>query len=251
MSLLDHPVVSQRYFFPRPTRPTRPVEIEGEAGVLRCWRQGEGGERVLVHFHGNGEVTADYEDIASVWARRWGVDVLFAEYRGYGGSAGQPALVGMFSDLPAIFAATGVAAAQTVVLGRSIGSIYALEAARQLPDLAGVILESGIADVAERLLLRMDPEELGATPASFQAEIARHVDARAKVEGYAGPMLVLHTVHDHLVDVSHGKRLAEWGGARATLRLYERGDHNSILAANAQDYADDVGRFVAAAFQTE
>jgi len=53
----------------------------------------------------------------------------------------------------------------------------------------------------------------------------------------------MHTEGDHLVPPDHARQLAAWGGDRATLRLFERGDHNSIHAYNGAEIVDRVARF--------
>jgi len=45
--------------------------------------------------------------------------------------------------------------------------------------------------------------------------------------------------------VSHAERLAAWAGGPVTLRIFEEGDHNSILAANADEYLEAVAAFLA------
>jgi pimeloyl-ACP methyl ester carboxylesterase len=131
-----------------------------------------------------------------------------------------------------------------VVFGRSVGSLFALEAVARCPGVAGLVLESGIADPLERLMLRVTPGELGAPPAAFEAEVTARLDHRAKLAGYPGPVLVLHTRHDGIVDVSHGERLAAWAAGPARLRIFEDGDHNSILAENQEAYLGELARFL-------
>jgi alpha-beta hydrolase superfamily lysophospholipase len=54
--------------------------------------------------------------------------------------------------------------------------------------------------------------------------------------------LVLHAANDTMVDRSHAERNASWA-KDAELVLYERGDHNSILAVNLEDIVTRVARF--------
>ena len=172
-----------------------------------------------------------------------GLDVVLAEYRGYGGSSGTPALVGMLDDTLRIADAIGVDPARLYLYGRSVGSIYALHLASQRP-VAGLILESGIANVLQRLAIRLDPQELGISDEQLREAVASALDHQAKLEAYAGPVLVLHTRHDHLVPVSHAQKLARWAGDRGRLVIYERGDHNSIHYANGEAILDEVQAFV-------
>jgi hypothetical protein len=244
-ALLDHPIIGERYFFPRPDR-VADAEVISTGGVeLRCVRRAAdsgAGAPLLLHFHGNGEVVADWADELSGSLAALGIASFLGEYRGYGGSTGTPALGSMLDDAIAIADAAGPAA-HTVVYGRSVGSIYALEVASSRP-VAGLILESGIASVGERLDLRLDPSELGTSRGELDAALAAHLDHRAKLERFAGPVLILHALGDHLVGVDHARDLATWAGDRAELRLFERGDHNSIWAYNGAEILELVTDFV-------
>jgi len=244
--ILDHPVIGERYFFGRPDAVADPEIVLASGLELRCFRARAGdGAPVLLHFHGNGEVVADWaQDLAPSLAAS-GIEVLLAEYRGYGGSSGLPALGSMLGDALAIADVAGDPA-NVVVYGRSVGSIYAIEVAAKRP-VAGLVVESGIADVGERLALRLDASELGVTDAELDAAIASELDHRAKLAANDCPMLVLHALADHLVGVEHARKLASWAGDRAELELFERGDHNSIWAYNSAAIVERLCKFVAGA----
>ncbi len=73
-------------------------------------------------------------------------------------------------------------------------------------------------------------------------ELATHFDHRAKSQHYPGPLLVLHTEYDQLLNRSHAERLHAWGGGRdKRLVLFPDGNHNNILPANYMEYAREVG----------
>jgi hypothetical protein len=57
MNILDHPIISQRYFFPRADSLNEPFRVETKGVELLCHRSA--GDPMVVHFHGNGEVVAD------------------------------------------------------------------------------------------------------------------------------------------------------------------------------------------------
>lgn len=241
MSLLDHPLISERYFFPRRVTPPNAVEVHVDGAVLACAAvRVNAAAPTVVHFHGNGEVAADdFPEFADAIAAR-GLNAFFAEYRGFGGSTGTPALARMLDDVDVLLAASGAPAEQVIVYGRSVGSLFALECIRRHPKIAGLVIESGIADPLERILLRVEPEELGTTRAELEAECNRLLDHQKKLAGYRGPVLILHAKHDSLVPVSHAERLAEWAGPNATRILLDRGDHNTILAFNQDRILDAV-----------
>ncbi len=242
-SLFDSPIVSERYFFPRRERPASIVRVEVDGATLACAAHRPHGDApLLVHFHGNGEVVADYvPDFAEAFARA-GLDSFFVEYRGYGASTGEPALVGMLADVEKVLASLDVPLERVLVYGRSVGSIYAIEAAHRSPTIGGLILESGIADPLARVLLRVSPQELGVDAETLEREAKRYLDHESKLAGFPGRVLVLHAAGDTMVDPSHAQRNARWA-RRSELVMFPRGDHNSILAYNLPAIVDAVRRF--------
>ena len=92
-SLLDHPLISERYFFPRADAPADPFWIDCDDGTrLACaYNETDPSAPTVVHFHGNGEVVADYLDGFPGLINRMGCNCFFAEFRAYGlwcGAAG-------------------------------------------------------------------------------------------------------------------------------------------------------------------
>ena len=83
----------------------------------------------------------------------FGLNTLFVEYRQYGASTGKAQLVAMLGDGNAAMKAAGLEPEKVIVFGRSIGSLYAIELADRQRNIAGLIIESGIADPSEQFLL--------------------------------------------------------------------------------------------------
>jgi pimeloyl-ACP methyl ester carboxylesterase len=245
-SVLDDPLLNQRYFFPRPARFPEPLWVDAGDAQLGCaFHQVDGAELTVVHFHGNGEVVRDW--LEEGFPQRFaalGCSLLLAEYRGYGMSTGEPALGRMLDDVEKVIRAADLPPERLVLFGRSVGSIFAIHAASRFPSVAGLILESAIADPLERLLLRMDPAEVGLTPGAFAEQVNARLDHRAKLAAYRGPALVLHTRFDDLVPATHAERLSEWAGGPVTTRIFERGHHNTILSENGAEYFEEIRRFL-------
>jgi pimeloyl-ACP methyl ester carboxylesterase len=245
-ALLDHPLISSRYFFPRPCRFPEPFWVSCGDIRLGCYyHETDPAARTIIHFHGNGETVEDYlgDFVARITAL--GCNLLLAEYRGYGMSTGAPSLGLMLDDVACVILACGRPPEEVVLFGRSVGSLFAVHGVKLFPRIAGLIIESGIADPLERLLLRVTPPEMGVTPAEFRAAVTSEFDQRETLAAYPGPLLVLHTRNDGLVDVSHGERLHDWGGGPKSLRIFERGDHNNILLINEREYFAALATFIA------
>lgn len=248
-NLLDHPLIGQRYFFPRRADVPDPFWVEsGGVRLCCCLRDVDTRAPTLVYFHGNGEVVADYLDGFAATINAMGCNLLLAEFRGYGMSTGTPALGRMLADAEAVIRALERPQENLVLFGRSVGSLFALHCAATFPRAAGLILESGIADVPERLLLRIEPAELGTDAGTFRRLVEDAFDQRRKLMGYPGAVLVLHTRHDGLVDLSHAERLHAWAPGRKSLQVFEYGDHNTILAFNQERYFKLVEEFLRSLF---
>ncbi|MBI3925411.1 MAG: alpha/beta hydrolase [Armatimonadetes bacterium] len=244
--LLDHPVLSERYFSPRPEKPPDPVQVRCPDGTsLNCYAAaGVPSAPTLLHFHGNGEIVADYvPDFAEAMARL-GLNLFLAEYRGYGGSTGRPGLACMLADAEVIFQHLGLPPERVIVYGRSVGSVYAIDLAHRHPGMRGLVLESAIADPLERILLRAHPEELGVTLDRLEREVEAALDHQRKMKAFKGPVLIIHAHNDDLVDPSHASRLHLWaGGPDKELVLLPRGSHNSLISKNWERYLELLGSF--------
>jgi pimeloyl-ACP methyl ester carboxylesterase len=242
--LLDHPLISQRYFFPRPSAQADPCWVDAGDVRLACYRHRiDPAAPTLVYFPGNGEIVDDYLGDFVDLLGQIGCNSFLVGYRGYGGSGGRPQLGRMLADVAAVVRAAGEPR-RLIFFGRSVGSIFAIEAAARFPEALCLVLESGIADVLERLLLRVAPAELGVSPEVLAKAVAGRLDQRQKLARFPGPVLILHSRHDGLVDVSHGERLYRWAAGRKQLQIFPRGDHNSIMAVNAREYFDLLAQFI-------
>lgn len=246
--LLDHPLIAERYFFPRPEEPENFYDITAADGVrLRCFYfETKPGARTLVHYHGNGEIVVDYlygflSDMVDL-----GLNVLLVEYRGYGGSTGKPRLGKMLDDVAVVREAMSLDPKKTFIYGRSLGAIFATEWVFQEPEVAGLILESGVANPYERLALRVDPKELGVGPEALMARCRERMDHQAKLAAFRGPLLLFHAAGDKLIPLEHAQHHLAWAaGTRKELVVFPRGDHNTILTYNWQDMVAHLKTFTA------
>ncbi len=244
-ALLDHILISQRYFFPRHDPVPAPFWIESKNARLACaYNEISPEAKTLVHFHGNGEVVADYLNGFPQLIGKMGCNCLLAEYRGYGNSTGQPLLGQMLEDVAAVIAALDLPPEKIVLFGRSVGSLFALRAVGLFPAVAGLILESAIADPLERLLLRVHPGEIGTTYAGLAQAVEDSLDIRRYLKAFRGAALILHTRHDGLIDASHAERLASWCAGPTHLHIFNRGNHNDIMFTNGPQYFSFIQDFL-------
>jgi hypothetical protein len=245
--ILDHPTLTARYFYPWPNRFDDPFFVQGDGFRLGChYRHISDDLPTIIHFHGNGETVADYLGDFEDRITGLGANLLLAEYRGYGMSDGEPGLAAMLDDVRLITEASGVPPEKIIFFGRSLGSLYAVHGVFLYPQAAGLIVESGLAEPLERILVRIEPHHVGATMDSLKEAVARHLNQKRKIASFRGRMLILHTQNDDLVSVSHAENLYEWAQEPKELLIFERGDHNNIMAVNSGSYFRAVEKFLSA-----
>ncbi len=249
-SRLDRPEILMYLFHPRPewgearsqegaTDVLIPVEEDVVVGG-RYYLAGKEAANILF-FHGNGEIVADYEEMAPLYTRR-GINFLPVDYRGYGRSTGRPTITAMMKDCHTIFAYTrnwlsdNGCTGPLVVMGRSLGSASALEliscCAREID---GLIIESGFA-YAEPLLrlLGIDVRTLGMT----EEEGFRNVD---KIRTFPKPTLIIHAEFDHIIPFSDGQALYDACPAEdKRLLMIPGANHNDIFARGIEPYMEAV-----------
>lgn len=244
-SILDHPLVSERYFFPRREGFKDPFWVDCREVKLSCYYHQKYPEsKTIVFFHGNGEIVADYLDIFVPVFDQMGYNLFLAEYRGYSMSTGVPALAAMLGDVAHIINAIGLPQEELVLFGRSIGSLYAVHGVSKFPNIAGLIIESGIAVILERVLMRIQPQELGVLLDQMQKAADGDFNHQKKLAHFNGSTLVLHSEHDSLVHHAHGKKLYDWAPEPKQIRVFEKGDHNDIMAVNAEEYFSLIYQFL-------
>jgi pimeloyl-ACP methyl ester carboxylesterase len=253
-SALDVPEVLLRLFHPRPESglsgaPTSArdllIPVAENVAVGARFHPGELAAPTLLFFHGNGEIVADYDELAPFYLRL-GLNFFPVDYRGYGRSTGSPAVSAMMQDCHEIFAFarqwlpeqgyTGT----LIIMGRSLGSASALELAASYPDrVSGLIVESGFAFAGPLLqLLGVNLRAIGyEEKAGF-----RNVD---KIKSYPGPTLIIHAEQDQIIPFSDGQALYNASRARdKTLLKIPHANHNDILLQGFAEYMAAVKNLV-------
>lgn len=183
-----------------------------------------GGKKLIVFFHGNGEVMGSMQDLAANLQRE-GFSVLMAEYPGYGYAAAYKATEeNLYDDAAALLKNMrekhGHTQADTLLWGFSLGT--------------GVAVEMGKRRLGERLIL-MAP--FTSTPDTAQHHlffaarwlIADDFDSKAKAGGIAFPVLIVHGEEDSVIPFRMGKELAGIF-PHAQFIPVAGADHNDLIA---------------------
>jgi pimeloyl-ACP methyl ester carboxylesterase len=232
ISLFDEPRFNAALFFPRAevhAAPARAVDefVAAEPGVRLHLRlhAAPAPLRVLL-FHGNGEVVADYDELAAEYAR-CGAALAICDYRGYGASTGVPTLRSALSDAHLLLAATQrLDARPLVIMGRSLGGACAAELMRALrdradPQVRGFVLESSGSDLAALVLRR------GMQVREFSADERAVFDPLPKLAACTHPALVLHGANDTLIRFAEAELSACTLRAARLVAIPDRG-HNDL-----------------------
>lgn len=242
--MFDSEAFNGALFFPRadvtpPLAGAVDLEVPGDAPLHLRWHGPEGLPTLLL-FHGNGEVVADYDDAAPMFAAA-GARLAVVDYRGYGKSAGTPTLRTAIADaartLATMLAAAG---APIIVMGRSLGSACAAELYGAMPDgVSAFVLESGFVDLAG-LVRRRGME----SPARFAPEDLATFDPAPKLARGTRPLLVLHGAGDVLIPAREAEAAFAAAGTRdkELVLIPDRG-HNDVMASRL--YWDALRGFLA------
>jgi fermentation-respiration switch protein FrsA (DUF1100 family) len=255
MQKLDHPAVNSAIFFPRPD-PGLPAPSGSEdlaiavgdgVSVAARFYPSDPSLPTILHFHGNGEIVADYDGLAPIF-HSVGASLVSVDYRGYGRSTGSPSARALVEDAPIILDRVIELLAERghkgplLVMGRSLGSAPAIElATTRGDDLAGLIVESGFAQTPPLLaLFGISPESLGLANMSG-------LDNEDKMARVQTPLLVLHAEGDTLLPPWNGRQIYEHAASvDKRLVLIPNADHNTIMAFGGQLYWGAIGEFLQA-----
>ncbi len=259
ISILDHPELLQIIFHPRQEHdafysPTAfSVLVEVEAGIFLGGRlhPAEETSAAILFFHGNGEIATDYDDLAPFYTEL-GLTFLVMDYRGYGKSNGMPTGSNLLTDAVKVFEATkamfenyGLKPSKLYVMGRSLGSVSAIEIAVHAKNaLNGLIIESGFADTFALM------ETLGLSINGVDEAVDGFGNGM-KMKQIVMPTLIIHGQADSLIPPSEGEQLYRQSAAKdKQLVLIPRGGHNDLLMVGLRQYFEAIEKFVGSTTKT-
>jgi len=250
-SALDRSDVGMFLFHPRKSVPSAKssdnfqevrIPVAENISVGARFHLTDAGGPTLLFFHGNGEIVADYDDIAPLF-NRLGINFLVVDYRGYGISDGTPTASAMMADCHRIFDFTEKWKGEKgfsgpmIVMGRSLGSASALELASSHPDrIDGLIIESGFAWAGPLLRrLGVDPDGIGFDESAGFANVD-------KIKRFDKPTLIIHAEFDHIIPFNDGKALYDASPAdEKTLVTISGANHNDIFLRGLDRYLEAIG----------
>ncbi len=175
---------------------------------------------MLIFFHGNAGNGSDRITQANE-IYKMGVDVILAEYRGYGKSEGNISEDGLYKDAEAwlSFALKDYKQNDIFLLGRSIGSVATVNVAQD-KNLAGVILVTPLSN-AKDMTKVINLPILGSL-------VARKLDNMSKINSIKSKILFLHGDNDKLIPLSLAKKLYTHFSGKKEFVLVKNAGHNDI-----------------------
>jgi len=223
------------------------LDIEVDKGITlaaRFFRSADPAAPTILFFHGNGEVVSDYDDVGPLYNEQ-GLHFLAVEYRGYGKSGGEPSVGSMLQDAHVLYKrcrawlAEQGCAGQLVVMGRSLGSVSAIELAASEEGVDGLIVESGIGQTLPLLeTIGIEVQALALT----ENDGFRNLEKMGTVRK---PTYILHAQHDRIIPLALAEELQSACAARSKeFQVIPGADHNNILAKTGRLYFQAIRQFV-------
>ena len=153
IQVLFHPRKDHGYPYSIPNIRLISVAVAPQVVIGGRLYPAESSSPLIIFFHGNGEIAADYDDIAQFY-RQIGVTLLVWDYRGYGLSTGIPTASSLLKDAGILVNKTEeichencLNPKRVYIMGRSLGSAAAIEVVSHIrKDFSGLIIESGFSD---------------------------------------------------------------------------------------------------------
>lgn len=214
--------------FPAPNYRFTPALPGGKIVTAKTARTAFGyyakaGPKLVVLFHGNGEIMGSMQDIAALLLKE-GFSVLLVEYPGYGFAAEfQVSEKHIYEDSAALLQlmreAYRYSPAETILWGFSLGT--------------GVATEMAARNLGERLILMAPFTSVPDMAAHHFFALARHAvvdvfDNKTKAAQIACSTQIVHGAEDRVVPVRMGQALAAVF-RKAELIIVPQADHNDLF----------------------
>ena len=250
-SSIDQPSILSFIFYPRKDFTEcpqnafdLPVSVGDRVSILCRFYMGHHEWPWILFFHGNGEVVSDYDEISPLFHQKRR-NFVVADYRGYGASSGTPTLTDLVKDSHIIFKEVREELSRRNlrndlwVMGRSLGSISALELAYQHQEvMKGLIIESGFPSVVRIMFHLGIPTQGMGLEKIDQGCLER-------IKKIFLPTLIIHGEQDSLVPLENAKDIYQHLGAREKeLLVIPSATHNDIMIVGFMDYFKAIQHFI-------
>ncbi|MCB2184149.1 MAG: alpha/beta hydrolase [Desulfobulbaceae bacterium] len=250
---LDTTLISSFMFYPRADEAGSPsanaedelLQIDGAALHIRYYLAADKNAPLILFFHGNGEIVADYDDLGPVYNEH-GLSFIAAEYRGYGRSSGRPSATHMIEDAHLILAAvmekldTLQYSGKLLVMGRSLGSAPAIELAASYPqEIKALLLDSAFAFTLPVLqAIGFDVTSSGIS----EDDCFHNID---KIRTISLPTYIIHGQLDDIINLNNASELQmESPASQKEFQCVPGAGHNNIMDITGKMYFEVMLRFI-------
>ena len=212
-SMIYYPVPSGA----APPATRTPLSVDG--AVLQNWLVRRDGRRALLYFGGNAEdVGGNAAPFAAAISDR---TLVFANYRGYGGSTGAPSEAALVPDALALFDSLAADHDDIAVVGRSLGSGVAMQLAARRP-VSKLVLVTPFDS-----LVSVGQAAMPWIPVTLLAR--DRFDSANVAQALLAPMLLVIATEDDIVRPRHAKKLlAAFSSGTASLIEARGFGHNDL-----------------------
>ena len=244
---INSPELSEILFHPSAREGDEPegfevIETPVDGAVIKShlfWNADANKDDVVIFFHGNGEIAADWFPYARQIADAFKANLLLVDYRGYGLSTGTPTYGNMLSDAEAIVDAANARFKRFIhVFGRSIGSAAAIHVAWKCEAMiATLVIDSGFAHLPALI------ERLGRGKVRSPKLPEGFWDNVGKLRHVSAPTLFLHGVEDIIIPIEAAREnfAASESSAKELVELPDAGHNDTVLSTG---YFGKIGAFM-------
>ena len=201
------------------------VDIRTEDGerLDGWWSPPPQGHGVVIFFHGT-PGTLKYTAWTLADLAQAGLGVLAIDYRGYGGSTGQPSEAGLKADARSAydFVRREAPGARIAVFGESLGTGVAVALAVDRP-VAGVLLNAPYASLVHHW-------QLHAPPLPYGWLLTERFDSAAVIGKINAPLMILEGTADEATPLAEARRL--YTAAREPKQMIEVDGAGHLAAWN-------------------
>lgn len=212
---------SQIYFPVRGSNPpgAQSIRLQSGGATLKIWVVERPGPRALVYFGGNAEdVSANLASFAAAFPRH---SLYLANYRGYGGSTGDPSESVLVADASAVYDHLHARYPEISVMGRSLGTGVAVQlaAAREVRRLVLVTPYDSLAKVAGA--------HFPMFPVAFL--MRDRYDSASRARAISAPVLAVIAGDDEIIPRARSEALVNsFPQSQIRVMVLDGATHNSI-----------------------
>ena len=250
-SLIDQPFLLQFIFYPRKDFTPCPknafdlsVEVGDGVSISCRFYTGHHEWPWILFFHGNGEVVSDYDEISPFYHQKE-TELGRGRLQRLWGQRRDPTLTDLVQDAHLIFKEVREELSRRNlrkdlwVMGRSLGSISALELAyHHQEEMKGLIIESGFPSVV-RIMTHLG------IPAQVMGLEKIDQECLERIKKIFLPTLIIHGEQDSLVPLENAKDIYQHLGTQEKeLLVIPSATHNDIMLVGFKDYFNALQQFI-------